>query len=269
MNTMTIRNKTLHYIDQGEGFPILFAHSYLWSARVWAPQIEELSKSYRCIAVDMWSHGKSDRLPSVPVTNNDTAEDYWTLMQELGINEFAVVGTSVGGMVVTHLALNHPEAVKAYAIVGSSVGAEPEAKKEKYFGILDGMQAEQRVTEEVADIFVPFFFSDKTKEDKPQLVEDFRKIFLATPAEQIDGMVEVGKGLFSRPDLLDQLPSITVPSLVLVGEKDAPRPPSESKAMADRLPNVEFTILPEIGHVCSLEAPEETTKALQNLLNRI
>ena len=268
MKTATIRGKQLHYHDIGEGFPIVFSHSYLWDSHMWDPQLKELSKSYRCIAVDMWAHGASDPMPEGPVNNKQIADDYWELTQQLGLEEFAFIGLSVGGMIGTHLALDHPEAVKALAICGSYVGAEPEESRQEYFTLLDTIVAAGHINSLMADMLAPYFFSPKTLTSKPELPKNFKQDLEAIYEEKVSSVVEIGKGIFTRPNLLEDLHKLDIPTLVLVGEDDGPRPPSESKEMADRLPNTHLAIIPDAGHISSVEQPELVTKELHSLMER-
>lgn len=53
MNKFSIDGKELAYLDKGDGPVVLFGHSYLWDHQMWAPQIEELSESFRCIVPDL------------------------------------------------------------------------------------------------------------------------------------------------------------------------------------------------------------------------
>ena len=59
MKKVSVKGKLLSYQDIGEGFPIIFGHSFLWTHRMWEPQIKSLSKHYRCIVPDLWGHGES------------------------------------------------------------------------------------------------------------------------------------------------------------------------------------------------------------------
>ncbi|MDE1461640.1 alpha/beta fold hydrolase [Spartinivicinus poritis] len=76
---------------------------------MWKPQIEVLSKNYRCIVPDLWGHGLSDTPLNMPYTIAQMAEDYWLLTKELGLEHFAIVGLSVGGMWGCQLALSQPK----------------------------------------------------------------------------------------------------------------------------------------------------------------
>lgn len=92
------RENGMPFLEKGEGFPVLLGHSYLFDRDMWSPQIAALAKHYRVIAPDLWGHGDAPALPSRVGNLQDLARDNLKLMDSLGINKFAVVGLSVGGM---------------------------------------------------------------------------------------------------------------------------------------------------------------------------
>lgn len=269
MPSIQLRNQELFYEDTGEGFPLLLGHSYLWTSKMWQSQIERLSKHFRCIATDLWDHGNSGRLEQPGYNLSQCAEDHWMLMQHLGISEFGVIGLSVGGMWGTHLALNHPEAVKCLILMDTYVGPEPSVSQQQYFGMLDQIEKDQAMNPEMIEVLLPFFFSPHTFANKVDIVEAFRKDLLAIRPEQIPGIVQMGRIIFSRKDLTQELTTLTQPALVVVGRDDIPRPPKESKEMADLLPNGELQIIEQAGHITAVEQPEAVNTCLRNFLDQV
>jgi pimeloyl-ACP methyl ester carboxylesterase len=77
------------------------------------------------------------------------------------------------------------------------------------------------------------------------------------------------RAMASRPDSLQDLASVTVPSLVVVGEEDVLSPPSDADAMTSALPNGELTVIPGVGHLTPIEAPAAVAAALSRLLVRV
>ena len=256
MPVATIGNATCHYQDVGEGHPILFGHSYLWSSEMWEPQIDELSKHFRCIVVDLWDHGKSGHLNEDTKTLEDISEDYFALMQHLGLDEFSVVGLSVGGMWGTYLALNHKNAVKSLVIMDTYLGSEPAVSQEQYNLMLDMIYNAKKFPEPLIEEITPLFFSSNTIEYKKEIVEAFKDSLRNYDPEMIPGLTRLGKIIFSRENLLPRFNELTMPSLVFVGEDDLPRPVSESKEMADLLPNAKLHVIEKAGHISNLERPD-------------
>lgn len=116
---MPTMGKSLHYLDVGSGFPLLLGHSYLFDLNMWAPQFEALAKRYRLIVPDLWGHGDSPALPAGRNSLSDIAADHLALMDHLDIEEFGIVGLSVGGMWGAELAALAPERVKVLALMDS------------------------------------------------------------------------------------------------------------------------------------------------------
>ena len=89
MNKFEIEGQQLAYLDKGDGPALLFGHSYLWDSQMWAPQIEVLSQSYRCIVPDLWAHGESEAAPASTESLVDYAQHMLALMDHLDIEEFS------------------------------------------------------------------------------------------------------------------------------------------------------------------------------------
>lgn len=263
-----VKGKRLFYQEKGEGFPIVFSHSYLWDNKMWQPQIDVLSKQYRCISVDLWSHGQSDIYPHKNYSIEHCAEDHWDFTQALGLNEFAFFGLSVGGMIGAHLAVQHPEAVKVLAMLGTFVGPELEEQKAGYAALL-GRLEQEHFSNDLIQTVTPFFFSPVTLEKNLEFVKEFQQDLSEMPGESMSSIAELGRAiLLRRNSLLDRLPELSMPTLVMVGKDDVARPPHESETMADLIPNATLEVIEDAGHVCSLEKPEFVSEQLLVLLER-
>lgn len=88
----------MSYIDQGQGFPVLLGHSYLWSAEMWQPQIDALSQHFRVIVPELWGHGGSDAPPAMTIDMHSLVRQHLALLDALDITKCHLVGLSVGGM---------------------------------------------------------------------------------------------------------------------------------------------------------------------------
>ncbi len=267
MKQLTIKQANMSYWDEGKGHPILFGHSFLWDANMWQAQTAFLKKKFRCIVPDLWSHGQSDPLPNDAYTLETVADDYWQFSQSLSLPKFAVVGLSVGGMWAAHLALAHPEAVSALVLMDTYVGDEPPLPKNTYLALLDEMACDNKISSTLAQKIIPYFFAKETSKEQPELIERFHERLLSTPSEHIAGKVALGKAIFNRQSLLEKLSEICVPTLIIVGEEDLPRPPKESKEMAALIPNAQLAIIPKAGHICTVEQPDNVNQLLHEFLS--
>ncbi len=269
MPIATVKERSLFYEERGAGFPLLFGHSYLWDSAMWEPQVRALSSAYRCIVPDLWAHGRSD-LPPADFSRLETlADDYWAFVQTLGLERFAVIGLSVGGMWGAHLALRHPEAVAALVLMDTYVGPEPEEKRLRYFGMLDMVEKVRAVPAPVAEAVLSLIFSPVTVEKRPELPARFRTALTTLPPERAPGIVAIGRAIFSRTSLLERLPELRIPTLIIVGADDLARPPSEAEEMARLIPGARLEIIPEAGHISNLEQPDRVTSLIQSFLEEV
>lgn len=256
------------YQDLGEGYPLLMGHSFLWDSAMWAPQIACLKENYRCIAPDLWSHGESALLPPTTTTLEHLANDFWQLSQTLSLQKFALIGLSVGGMWATHMALSHPESISALVLMDTFVGPEPAQTQTIYFAMMDELAKEQKFTPAFADKVAPFFFAKNTAYEQPELVNSFIQSLLNTPFNHIDGKVTLGRAIFARHSLMEKLSNIKVPTLIVVGEEDIPRPVKEAQEMVKCIPHAELAIIPRAGHICTLEQPALVNEILSTFLQK-
>ncbi|MCB0163528.1 MAG: alpha/beta fold hydrolase [Anaerolineae bacterium] len=268
MPMITINSRTMYYEDHGHGFPIIFGHSYLWDNEMWQPQVAALSATYRCIVPDLWGHGRSAPPPADSYSIEELAEDMWAFTQALGLEQFAVVGSSVGGIWATHLTLNHPEAVSALVLMDTYLGSEPPEAFAHHFGMLSMIEQIGTVPAPMQDEIVPFFFSPVTMQQAPNIVNRFKVDLSSFEVAQVPGLVSIGHGIFSRTSQLNRLPEITAPTMIIVGADDKSRPPHAAQQMADSIPDATLKIIANAGHVSNLEQPHQVTPLLNGFLQQ-
>ncbi|MEA9557826.1 alpha/beta fold hydrolase [Xanthomonas nasturtii] len=255
MPSCTIAGQTLHYTQHGHGFPILLGHSYLWDAAMWEPQIQALSQHYQVIVPELWGHGQSGELPQGTQGIDDLARQMLGLLDALELPQCAVVGLSVGGMWGAELALMAPERVRSLVLMDTFLGAEPQATRARYFGMLDVIEAAGQVTPALIEAIVPIFFRpgiDLTS----ALPAAFAQRLAAMTAEQLrTSIVPLGRLIFGRADRLDAMSALDPANTFLLGgDADTARPPEELWMMAEAI-CCDYELVPDAGHIASLENP--------------
>lgn len=266
MKKFTIDGQQLAYLDVGQGPVLLLGHSYLWDHQMWAPQIEALSQSYRCIVPDLWAHGESDPAPQKTRSLQDIAADMLALMDHIDVAQFAVVGLSVGGMWGTELALMAPGRVTGLVMMDTFVGLEPEVTHQKYFAMLEAISMAQMVPAPIVDAVVPMFFARNAAQNSPQLVNKFAAQLSVIKGQDAVEIARIGRMVFGRRDLIEELETLTLPVLIAVGEEDTPRPVLESFLMQDCIAGSELVQIPAAGHISNLEQPQYVTQMLERFL---
>ena len=269
MNTFAVNGHNMSYLDCGEGLVLLFGHSYLWDSNMWAPQIEVLSKSYRCIVPDLWAHGQSDAAPASTTNLTDYAGDVLALMDHLAIKEFSIIGLSVGGMWGAELTAMAPGRVKSLIMMDTFVGLEPEVPHAKYFHMLDTIDQLQMVPAPVVEAVVPLFFADKAEQEHPELVAGFARQLADLKGARAQQIARIGRMVFGRRDLIEEIEKFALPVMIAVGQQDKPRPVFESYLMHDCITGSELVEIPQAGHISNLEQAEFVTGKISAFLAQV
>ncbi|MHC8306663.1 alpha/beta fold hydrolase [Pseudomonas sp. PB3P13] len=266
MPFFTVDGQPLHYIDQGTGPAVLLAGSYLWDLSMWAPQTAALSQHYRVIVPEIWGHGQSGRLPDGTTSLDDIARQMLALLDHLQIDRVTLVGLSVGGMWGLRLALSQAARVSGLVMMDTYAGSEPDPTREYYFALLKQIEDAGEITEQLLDIIVPIFFRPGIDPQSP-LYQTFRASLAALPADRLrESIVPMGRMIFGRGDLMHRLSELeAATTLVMCGDQDKPRPPAEAKEMAELI-GCPCVLVPDAGHIPSLENPEFVTEALLKYL---
>ncbi len=163
--------------------------------------------------------------------------------------QFALVALSLGGYVAFEILRQSPHRVKALILFNTSARADDEAK----------MQEREKIKRAAAI----GQFVGVTNRLMPTIVHP-RQLGNRGVTDTIMQMAaHIGQGGFlsqqhaimSRPDSRDLLPHIRVPTLVIGGDSDQRTPPELQREIADAVPGAEFHLLPDVGHLASLEEP--------------
>jgi pimeloyl-ACP methyl ester carboxylesterase len=264
MHSLTIDGQTMRYLDVGQGEVIVLGHSYLWDGQMWQAQIEVLSQYYRCIVPDFWGHGQSDAHPPSMKNLTHYAEHILILMDHLCIGDFSIAGLSVGGMWAAELTLLAPQRVKALVLLNTFIGLEPEVNCLKYSKMFEIVEQEKGFPEPLVDQIVPLFFAKKSVEANERYVAQFKSQLMATMQVQAVDYITVGKMIFGRRELFDEIENLALPVLIIAGVQDQCRTPLESYLMNDSITGSELHVLSNAGHISTVESPLEVTELLSS-----
>lgn len=260
-------NKNMNIEIKGDGEPIFFIHSYLWDKNMWNPQVQELSKKYQCISIDLWGHGESDPLNEDEYCSLSTLTDNIIEIADiLNIDKFHYIGLSVGAMLGAYLGLNYSERIKKMILLDGYSGAESPETKYSYFEMLKMIKKLGYIPENLIDTITPMFFSTEENKNKGHLYQYFKQKLTNENTSNINTIVTLGEAIFGREDLLGDLNKIKAPTLFMVGEEDIPRPIPESQEMNNSVKGSKLVIIPKAGHISNLENPNLVTEQIFNFL---
>ncbi|QNQ21282.1 alpha/beta fold hydrolase [Kosakonia sp. SMBL-WEM22] len=254
-------NGTLYrYRDIGEGPTLLFAHGLFASHHIFAAQLQALSHAYRCIVLDMPGHGLSGYDPT-GWTLDDLSRDLALMIDELALGKVTIVGQSQGAMVALRLAARHPEQLAGLVLIGTSARAELPERLENWRSqretLLTGSHAAREALFTTIQGYVNGaewlqHHSHEAAGERAMMHDHDREgLALALDA-----------AVFNRGDITHLLPTITAPTLVIVGEEDRATPVELSKEIAALLPDAHLLTLAKTGHHPPTEAAEAVTAAI-------
>lgn len=258
-----LNNFRCAFSDEGKGQTILFVHGFPLSRAIWQPQIEALAPSHRVLAPDLRGHGESSATAGV-YTMDVFAEDLQALIVERQCGPVVLIGHSMGGYISFAFYRKFPQSVRALVLFCTRAIPDSDAGKISRENL--AQRAEREGAGAVAESMLPKMFGTATAASRPDLVESVRQMMLATSINALAGSL---RGMATRPSALDLLSQISEPSLVVAGENDLVIPMAESAAMANAIPNAELAIIPQAGHLASLENPASVNAALQAFLAKI
>ncbi len=269
MARCTINDREMHYLDQGEGFPLLLGHSVLWDSRAWAPQLQLLSEHFRCIVPDLWSHGQSQAVHGSELSIAGLAEDYHLLMQQLGIDRYSVLGMSTGGLWGAQLAMTYPEEVASLTLISCYLGDEAAENYGDLLQLVKMVEPLDEIPPEVLDAIIELFFTAETQALNPALVETLRFDLMFLSPEQIRGIVALCGVLFQRQSVLNDVAAIRCPTLLMTGQHDRERRRRQVEEMSQLMPGSQFAMIENAGHMATLEQPDQVNPVLARFLASI
>lgn len=256
-----------HYVTAGSGRPLLLLHGLGGHLGNWEDNIPALAQHYRVYALDIAGFGLSDK-PKTAERNLDYLLRF--LRGFLDVQEIAqavVIGNSLGGFLALQMALAYPQRVAALVLVAAA-GLGPEigwVLKLQGLPILGDLVTIPN--RRLVRLAVRSIFYDQSKAT-PKIVEEHYQHFCRPGARQAY-LAVIRNGIGRRGQrsvLLDRLPQIHMPTLIVWGAEDRLLPVRQAHAAAARLPHSRMQILPECGHCPQMEKPEEFNRLVLDFL---
>jgi pimeloyl-ACP methyl ester carboxylesterase len=257
MKKVSVQGVSLAAVDQGAGLPVVLVHGFPLDHRMWAAQIDGLSKRCRVIAPDLRGFGQSDATNGA-VSMEQMANDVAGLLDALGVHEPVVLaGLSMGGYVAMAFQKKHPQRLRGLVLCDTRAAADsPEAAQGR-------RQTAEKVLAEgtavLAESMIPKLLSPRTLHGRPEIANGLREVILATCPR---GAAAAARGMAERPDSTPGLSAIGCPSLVLVGTEDAISTVQEMQSIAEKIPGAKFVTIEHAGHMSPVEQPAEVTAAI-------
>ncbi len=270
MAAISVNGVTLNVEASGHGPALVLLHGFTGSTESWRPHLSSFSSRHSVIGLDALGHGSSDA-PADPerYRMHHAARDIVGVLDRLRVARAAVLGYSMGARVALFLATVAPDRVAALVLESGSPGILRDADRltRRAQDLALAAAIERDGVETFVDRWerLPLF---ATQQRLPAPVRaDLRAQRLRNRAAGLANSLR-GMGQGAQPPLVDRLPDLSMPVLVLTGALDAAYT-ALGRDMAAAMPDGGLVIVPDAGHTVHLEQPGAFQRAVLEFLAHV
>ena len=251
------RNIRVHFSSEGDGPAVVLLHGFLEDLTMWNEIAPALAGDHQVIGIDLLGHGKSENTGQVH-TMEEQARMVRSVLSELGIGHYTLIGHSMGGYVALAIAELYPGEVMGLGLMNSTSLADPPEKKINRERAIEAVKKNHRSFVRIA---IPGLFAPGNRGKFAKEIKAITEISLSMDPQGITAALE---GMKIRNDRSDIFKRISVPKLLIIGEQD-PALDLESLLPQAQYPGVK-TVLFKDGHMSHIEnRPELLAYFLQFL----
>jgi 3-oxoadipate enol-lactonase len=284
LSTRTIDGRTVRFLELGESSAsrvLVLIHAFPMGAEMWEPQ-RDAFPGWRVIAPALPGFDGSDSAALAPRPGPGTstpgplrgtrptyaidacADHVLALLDDLGIDRPVVGGLSMGGYVTFGLLRRAPERASALILADTRPSGDSGERLAARHRTLDIIAVNG--ARGVADDMVPKLVSARTKAEKPAVVAELRRLIESQPAATI---ADATRAMMTRPESTALLPSIRVPTLIVVGEDDTITTVADAEGMHAAIKGSSVVRIPGGGHMSNMEDPAAFNSAVRAFLRTL
>ena len=259
-----INGIAINFTEKGpkDGIPVIFIHGFPFDSTSWDLQLTAVAEKFRSIALDLRGYGESETGDG-QYAIEFFVDDVFALMDELKLSKAILCGLSMGGYIALRAIEKASERVLGLVLCDTRSEADTNEGKLKRFNTLKTLKKEGIPA--FADPLLKTIFADETIRLKPKIFEKIRSKILKLSPIAIGGGI---LALASRSDTTEYLENISVPTLIIVGEKDIITPPIVAQSMHEKISHSALAIIPHAGHLSNVENPEDFNRHLLDFLKQ-
>jgi len=245
---------TLAYDLEGSGPTVVLLHSAVCDRQMWQPQWDALHQAgFQTLRLDLRGFGETP----APTESYSNAEDVRDLLDELGLDQVTLVGSSFGGRIAQEFASRWPERLTSLALICSALRGHPPTPAMRAFGAAEDAFIEVRDLDGAAALNVQTFLGPEADEATRVLVTQMQRLAfeLQIDAPEVEGRAE-------KVDFA----AITARTLVVSGALDLAGFDEIADVLTERIAGAQRVTLDWAGHLPSLESPARFTPILLDFL---
>jgi pimeloyl-ACP methyl ester carboxylesterase len=251
----------IFYEMTGDGPPLVLLHPFPVHHEFWNALLPSLGQRYRLLLPDLRCHGRSGWTGSA-ATMEQHAGDLATLLDANQIKQAFFCGVSIGGYVLFEFWRRYRDRVRALVLCDTRAQADtPEGRTHRLAAVAE---IEKKGADDYLDGMVPKLLGETTRRSRPdQAAHARQRMAVSKPA----GICAALRGMAERPDSVPTLKTISVPTLIVVGEEDTLTPPPDAELMAREISGSRLLRIPRAGHYAPFEQPEKVVGELRKFLD--
>jgi pimeloyl-ACP methyl ester carboxylesterase len=242
----------IYYEVHGSGPVLLLTHGYSSTSAMWQGQIAALSKRHKLVLWDMRGHGQSDYPGDAGAYSEAlTVTDMVALLDAVGARTAIVGGLSLGGYMSLAFHCARPDRVRALLIIDTGPGFRKDDAREVW----------NRRAHETGDRF---------EREGLAVLESASPERSTAGHRDASGLARAARGMLTQRDarVIESLPGVKVPSLVVVGANDTPFL-AAADYMAARIPGATKVVIPAAGHAVNIDQPQAFIDAVLPFLDHL
>lgn len=263
--TMAVDGLTVYYKDSGpQDAPVLlFLHGFGSSLQTWDDWSAKLDPQYRVIRLDLPGFGLTGAHPAQDYSEATDLAILTHFVNKLGLNQFSVIGHSMGGKMAWSLAASQPDRVQALVLMAPD--GFPEVKD------IGSKPYEVPAIMGLIQYFLPKYLVQKSMEPAfadPHMLNEalVNRYYDMLRAPGVRGAILDRSNQTIYTDPVPRLQKIRAPTLLLWGEQDQMIPSSNAQSYAGVLLNSSTIVVPKLGHLLQEEQPDTGLAALKQFL---
>ena len=242
----------IYYEVHGDGPPLLLTHGYSSTSAMWREQVDALAKDHKLVLWDMRGHGQSD-YPDDPKAYSEalTVGDMATILDTVGSKRAVIGGLSLGGYMSLAFMRAYPQRVRALLIIDTGPGFKKDDAREAW-------NARALAT------------ADRLEREGLDVLKAATRERASASHRNASGLALAARGMLTQRDakVIELLPDITVPSLIVVGADDTPFL-AASDYMAAKIPGAQKVVIPAAGHAVNIDQPKAFVDAVVPFLKNL
>lgn len=262
MDTVEVRGLRIAFQRVGHGPPLVLLHGAYGDSRIWRRQLDALSDEFTVVAWDAPGCGQSADPPQ-GFGDTDFGDALADFLQATGVKRPHVLGLSWGSGLALGMYRSHPEVPSSLLLASAYAG---------WAGALPPAEVEERFQQMLKEIgqtpeqFIPSWIPTLlTERAAPTVVAEVASIMAQFHPAGMKVMLEAS----AHADYRDVLSTISVPTLLLYGENDRRSPLNVATAMHEQIPGSTLVVMPDVGHLSNVEAPERFNTEVRRFLHSL